>query len=67
MLASFWNIYNKFENREEALAELGLKDPVDDKVIKKEYRRLIMQHHPDRGGDTEKLQKLNDVIKLLLG
>lgn len=67
MLASFWNKYNKFENREEALAELGLKDPVDDKVIKKEYRRLIMQHHPDRGGDTEKLQKLNDVIKLLLG
>lgn len=67
MLASFWNKYNRFDNREEALAELGLKDPVDDKIIKQEYRRLIMQHHPDRGGDTEKLQKLNDIIKSLLG
>ena len=67
MLASFWNKYNKFENRDEALAELGLQDPVTDKIIKQEYRRLIMQHHPDRGGETEKLQKLNDVIKSLLG
>ena len=67
MLASFWNNVNHFENRDAALAELGLKDPVDDASIKYEYRRLIMQHHPDRGGDTEKLKKLNDVIKLLLG
>ena len=67
LLASFWNKYNKFENRDEALAELGLQDPVTDKIIKQEYRRLIMQHHPDRGGETEKLQKLNDVIKSLLG
>lgn len=66
MLASFWNKFNKFENRDVALAELGLKDPVNDKVIKKEYRRLIMLHHPDRGGDTEKIQKLNDTIKYLL-
>lgn len=67
MLASFWNKFNCFDNREAALTELGLKDPVDDKIIKQEYRRLIMQHHPDRGGDTEKLQKLNDAIKSLLG
>ena len=67
MLASFWNKYHKFENRDEALAELNLIDPVDDIMIKQAYRRLIMQHHPDRGGNTEKLQKLNDVIKLLLG
>ena len=67
MLALFWNNFNRFDNREAALAEIGLKDPVDDKVIKQAYRRLIMQHHPDRGGDTEKLQKLNDAIKSLLG
>ena len=67
MLASFWNKYNRFENRDEALAQLGLQDPVNNKTIKKEYRRLIMQHHPDRGGDTEKLKMLNDVIKKLLG
>ena len=67
MLASFWNKVNHYDNREEALAELGLKDPVDDITIKKEYRRLAMQHHPDRGGDTDKLQKINDALALLLG
>lgn len=66
MLASFWNKFNHYGDRDAALAELGLKDPVDDKTIKQEYRRLIMLHHPDRGGDTEKLQKLNDAIKSLL-
>lgn len=66
MLTSFWNKFNRFDNREAALAELGLKDPVDDKTVKKEYRRLAMRHHPDRGGDTEKLQKINDALALLL-
>lgn len=66
MLASFWNKFNRFDNREAALAELGLKDPVDDKTVKKEYRRLAMQYHPDRGGDKEKLQKINDALALLL-
>ena len=67
LLASFWNKYNKIDLREDALSELGLIDPVDDNMIKKEYRRLIMQHHPDRGGDTGILQKLNAAIKILLG
>lgn len=67
LLSSFWNKFNRFENRDDALSQLGLKDPVDDKTIKKEYRRLTMQHHPDRGGDTEKLQILNAALKKLLG
>ena len=67
MLTLFWNKFNRFDNREAALAEIGLKDPVDDKDIKQAYRSLIMQHHPDRGGDTGKLQKLNNAIKSLLG
>ena len=67
MLASFWNKLNHYDNREAALAELGLEDPVTDRIIKKEYRRLAMQHHPDRGGDTEKLQKINDALASLLG
>ena len=67
MLAKFWSKFNHVDKREAALAELCLKDPIDDEIIKQKYRRLIMQHHPDRGGDTEKLQKLNDAIKILLG
>lgn len=67
MLSSFWNKYHHFENRESALTELGLKDPVTEREIKDEYRRLVMKHHPDRGGDTDKLQKINDALASLLG
>ena len=66
LLASFWNKYNKMDSREEALAILGLKDPVNDETIKIEYRRLVMKNHPDRGGDTEQLQKINDALTLLI-
>lgn len=66
MLASFWRKFNHHYNRDAALAELGLKDPVDDKTIKNEYRKLVMLHHPDRGGDKEKLQKINDAVASLL-
>lgn len=27
--------------------------------LKKEYRRLTMLHHPDRGGDTATMQAIN--------
>lgn len=27
--------------------------------LKKEYRRLVMLHHPDRGGDTRIMQEIN--------
>lgn len=66
LLASFWNQFNRIDKREDALKELGLKDPVDNNKIKETYRRLIMQHHPDRGGTNGKIQTLNNVIKVLL-
>ena len=27
--------------------------------LKKQYRRLAMQYHPDRGGDTETMKAIN--------
>jgi len=27
--------------------------------LKKEYRRLALQHHPDKGGDTAAMQQVN--------
>lgn len=39
--------------------------------LKNYYRSLVMIHHPDRGGDTAKMQELNDAyfrfLKLLDG
>ncbi len=67
MLDDFWHRYLNPAERESALKVLGLQDPVDDKTIKQSYRKLVMEHHPDRGGDKERLQSINEAIRLLSG
>lgn len=32
---------------------------------KKEYKKLAMQHHPDKGGSTEAMQEINNEYELL--
>lgn len=53
------------DGRGEALATLGLSDPVDAATIKRAYRRLAMAAHPDRGGDKGRLQRINAAMALL--
>ncbi|HFD79489.1 MAG TPA: molecular chaperone DnaJ [Gammaproteobacteria bacterium] len=67
LIASFWKRFAGLEGREGALAELGLQDPVDDATIKATWRRLAMEHHPDRGGDGVRLQAINAALDTLLG
>jgi hypothetical protein len=66
LIASFWVRLQRRDQRVAALAELGLSDPVDDEIIKKTYRHLAMEHHPDRGGDKERLQAINRAVGVLL-
>jgi hypothetical protein len=65
MLDTFWRRFARFGRRAEALAALGLADPVDYPEIKRRYRELAMEHHPDRGGEIEKLQAINAAMELL--
>jgi hypothetical protein len=65
MLDTFWLRFTRLDQRAEALAELGLADPVDDVEIKRRYRALAMEHHPDRGGEMKKLQAINAAMGLL--
>ncbi|MGW8247262.1 MAG: DNA-J related domain-containing protein [Acidiferrobacterales bacterium] len=66
MLQRFWLRLGNSERRAEALKELGLNDPISDDAIRKQYRRLAMKHHPDRGGKREKLQRINAAVSILL-
>lgn len=66
LLAGFHARLHGGERRTEALAELGLEDPVSDAEIKQAYRRLAQRHHPDRGGDAGRLQALNAALATLL-
>jgi DnaJ-domain-containing protein 1 len=66
MLQRFWLRLDNTERRAEALKELELEDPVSDDAIRKQYRRLAMKHHPDRGGKRERLQRINAAVSVLL-
>lgn len=66
MLNRFWLRLDNSERRTEALRELELQDPVSNDDIRQQYRRLAMRHHPDRGGNKEKLQRINVAVNILL-
>lgn len=53
------------DERQEALAVLELSEPVDFSAIKRRYRELAMRDHPDRGGNTASLQRLNRAMQVL--
>lgn len=45
--------------RSEAFSILGITSGTSQDELKKIYRKLSIENHPDRGGDTEKMAQLN--------
>lgn len=66
LLTKFWAGFVSNDERREALEELDLQDPVDWSTIKDQHRRLVMEHHPDRGGDEERLRTINAAMDVLV-
>ncbi len=70
MMDDFWaGRHGANPDREEALdaaQQLGFDQVPDDfPEVKKRFRRAVMQAHPDRGGDTETIQTLNQAFAVL--
>lgn len=65
LLQGFWKRFISNDERREALDTLELQDPVDWTEIKAQHRRLVMEHHPDRGGDEERLREINAAMEIL--
>ena len=44
---------------------LGVEKDADYNAIRKAYYRLARTHHPDRGGDKEKFQEIQQAYEVL--
>jgi len=44
---------------------LGISKSANADEIKKAYRRMANQHHPDKGGDTEKFKEIEEAYRTL--
>ena len=68
LLQSFWTRLHSADDKQAALELFELSEnstPPDLSAIKHRYRQLVSQHHPDRGGSTERLQSINKAMEVL--
>ena len=48
-------------------ATLGISPGADSAEVKRAYRKLASQHHPDRGGDPERFKQIQEAYDALTG
>lgn len=65
LLASFWQLYDRHSEREEALIVLGLPEDATALEVRNRYYELMKEHHPDKGGVHEKAISLNKAMTSL--
>lgn len=59
LLNQFWQVYINTDERSKALAVFQMDETVSYDDIKRRYRQLAMEKHPDRGGDGQQFQQIN--------
>lgn len=65
LLTSFWTKFLSYENMDTSLECLGLEHGASLDDIQNQYRKLAMQHHPDKGGNAEKFAQINQAYEHL--
>lgn len=50
----------------EAMKLFGFKGSYTKDQVNKQFKKLAIMHHPDRGGSTEEMQDVNDAREILL-
>jgi DnaJ-domain-containing protein 1 len=48
-------------------AVLGVRPGATREEIRSAYRALAMRHHPDHGGDAEKMRSINEAYRVIVG
>ena len=65
LLKGFWKQYFAVDKKVEALKVLGVSSEVSLDHIKQAYRKLVAQHHPDKGGSHQRFVEIREAYELL--
>jgi len=65
LLNQFWTTYLSGSTQPDDLAILNLEAPVTMLEIRRQYRRLAAQHHPDKGGNAATFCELQGAYERL--
>lgn len=65
LLDKFWQYYLRPEKKLSAMEILEIEEPFDKQQLKHQYKKMVMLHHPDRGGDKSRLQAINQAFEIL--
>lgn len=66
MLSWFWEEYDKNSQKGWAFSIFKLKESASQNMIKRRYRELLFQHHPDHGGDPDHFIQIKQAAEVLL-
>lgn len=67
LLNRFWRAYDGEGHKAEALALFELNEGASQEAIRRRWRELALQHHPDRGGNAETFIRIRWAWQCLLG
>jgi ABC-type siderophore export system fused ATPase/permease subunit len=56
---------SRFNASKDYYSILGASEDASQSEIERLYKRLAVQHHPDRGGDEEEMKSLNEAYRVL--
>ncbi|GAB4262227.1 DNA-J related domain-containing protein [Deferrisoma sp.] len=65
MLRWFWKQFRVYHRGEEALAALGLGPQAGPAEVRRRFRALAREHHPDAGGDPERFREITRAMAVL--
>ena len=67
LLNRFWRAYDGEGHKAEALALFELNEGASQEAIRRRWRELALQHHPDRGGNAETFIRIRWAWQCLRG